>query len=160
MAAGLLHKVEGRETGREKGRRAVKDTMHGGEPTIVTQRDNSRKTSRRITSRCSICTHRTWFAAIPIIEPAEVPEPRREWMLCSRCHHALLDEMRRSPVHSSLRLRIAMGLVASERSPAAHPRSYRSMNDRTWIIVLAWGFGIAMILHLILIVMLAFVAGH
>ncbi len=138
----------------------MKDTMHGGEPTIVTQRDNSRKTRRRITSRCSICTHRTWFKAIPIMEPPGVPDPRREWTLCSPCHQALLDEMRRSPVLSPLRLRIAMGLVAAERSPAAHPRSYRSMNDRTWIIVLAWGFGIAMILHLVLIVMLAFVAGH
>jgi hypothetical protein len=53
-----------------------------------------------------------------------------------------------------------MGLVAAERSPQANQRSYRSMNDHTWIVVLAWGFGIAMILHLALIVMLAFVAGH
>jgi hypothetical protein len=54
-----------------------------------------------------------------------------------------------------------MGLVAAERSPQAYyvaPR--RQLSDRTWIVVLAWGFGIAMILHLILIVMLAYVAGH
>ena len=34
-----------------------------------------------------------------------------------------------------------------------------SLSD-AWIIVMAWGFGIAMLLHLVLIVMLAFVAGH
>jgi hypothetical protein len=94
------------------------------------------------------------------MEPAGVPDPRRHWILCSDCHVALLEEMRRSPIRSPLRLRIAMGLVAAERSPQANQRSYRAMNDHTWILILAWGFGIAMILHLVLIVMLAFVAGH
>jgi hypothetical protein len=138
----------------------VKDTMHGGEPTVVTRKDHSRKTRRGITSRCSICTRRTWFDATPIMEPAGVPDPRRQWTLCSDCHVALLEEMRRSPIRSPLRLRIAMGLVAAERSPQAYQQSYRSMTDHRWIVVLAWGFGIAMILHLVLIVMLAFVAGH
>ncbi len=70
-------------------------------------------------------------------------------------------EMRRSPIRSPLRLRIAMGLVAAERSPEAYQRlEDGSMSDHRWIVVLAWGFGIAMILHLILIVMLAYVAGH
>jgi hypothetical protein len=138
----------------------VKDTMHGGEPALVTTRGNPRKTRRRIVARCSICTRRCWFNAIPIMEPEGVPDQRRKWMLCSHCHQALLDEMRNSPVRSPLRLRIAMGLVAAERSPKAHRLSYRAMNDRTWIVVLAWGFGIAMLLHLALIVMLAFVAGH
>lgn len=138
----------------------MKDTMHSGEPTVVTRRDNSRKTRRHLTSRCSICTRRTWFDAIPIMEPAGVPDPRRRWVLCSDCHVALLDEMRRSPVRSPLRLRIAMGLVAAERSPQVNQQSYRAMTDHTWIVVLAWGFGIAMVLHLLLIVMLAFVAGH
>jgi hypothetical protein len=95
------------------------------------------------------------------MEPEGVPEPRQQWTLCKRCHEALLVQMRRSPVRTPLRLRIAMGLVAAERSPQAYyvaPR--RQLSDRTWIVVLAWGFGIAMILHLILIVMLAYVAGH
>jgi hypothetical protein len=94
------------------------------------------------------------------MEPEGVPDQRRQWTLCSPCHQALLEEMRHSPVRSPLRLRIAMGLVAAERSPKARHLSYRAMNDRTWIVVLAWGFGIAMLLHLMLIVMLAFVAGH
>ena len=102
----------------------------------------------------------TWFDAVPIMEPAGVPDSRRQWILCRDCHVALLDEMRRSPVRSPLRLRIAMGLVAAERSPQVNQQSYRAMTDHTWIVVLAWGFGIAMVLHLVLIVMLAFVAGH
>ncbi|HJT56204.1 MAG TPA: hypothetical protein VJ761_06905 [Ktedonobacteraceae bacterium] len=136
----------------------MKDTMHGGEPTVATQRANAHK--KRIVTRCSICDHRTWFNAIPIIEPPGVPDSRREWTLCTECHAALLDEMRRSPIRSPLRLRIAMGLVAAERSPKAEQRSENAMSDQRWIVVLAWGFGIAMILHLILIVMLAYVAGH
>lgn len=89
-----------------------------------------------------------------------MPEPRLEWTLCGHCHDALLVEMRSSPIRSPLRLRIAMGLVAAERSPRAYRSIPSSMNDRAWIVVLAWGFGIAMLLHLVLIVMLAYVAGH
>lgn len=103
---------------------------------------------------------RTWFDTIPIMEPPGIPDACREWTLCSPCHRALLDEMRRSPVRSPLRLRIAMGLVAAERSPKARHRSYGPMDDHAWIVGIAWFFGIAMIFHLILIVMLAFVAGH
>lgn len=136
----------------------MKDTMHGGEPTVATQRAHAHK--GRIVTRCSICDHRTWFNAILIMEPPGVPDSRREWTLCTECHAALLDEMRRSPIRSPLRLRIAMGLVAAERSPKIHSQSDDAMSDQRWIVVLAWGFGIAMILHLILIVMLAYVAGH
>lgn len=89
-----------------------------------------------------------------------VPEPRQAWALCKRCHKSLLIEMRRSPVLSPLRLRIAIGMVASERSPHIYAPRHQPLSDRTWIAVIAWGFAIAMVLHLILIVMLAFVAGH
>jgi hypothetical protein len=139
----------------------VKDTMHGGEPTVQTQRGNARRLGRRIATRCSICTHYTWFTAVPIVEPPGAPEPRQAWTLCTECHAALLEEMRRSPIRSPLRLRIAIGLVASERAPQAQPSlEGGAMSDHRWIVVLAWGFGIAMVLHLILIVMLAYVAGH
>jgi len=68
--------------------------------------------------------------------------------------------MLRSPIRTPLRLRIAIGLVAAERSPHTYATSRTPLSDRSWIVILAWGFGIAMILHLILIVMLAYVAGH
>ncbi|HEV2579455.1 MAG TPA: hypothetical protein VGT44_01270 [Ktedonobacteraceae bacterium] len=49
-----------------------------------------------------------------------MPEQRQEWVLCKPCHSALLVEMRRSSLRSPTRLRIAMGLVAAERSPNAY----------------------------------------
>jgi hypothetical protein len=55
-----------------------------------------------------------------------------------------------------MRLRIAMGIIAAERSPQAYPTRVRTfLNDRKWIIFIAVGFVIAMILHLALIVMIA-----
>jgi hypothetical protein len=138
----------------------VKDIMRSSDSAVTTRRDNSRRPRKRAIARCSICMRRTWFHAIPLMEPEGVPEPRQEWTLCRRCHEALLVQMRLSPIRSPLRLRIAMGLVAAERSPYAYAPLRTRLNDRTWIIVIAWGFGIAMVLHLALIVMLAFVAGH
>jgi len=65
-------------------------------------------------------------------------------------------EMDTSPVRSPLRLRIAMGMVASERWPLAYSTRMRAyISDRRWIVFLAAGFMIAMIVHLILIVMVA-----
>jgi hypothetical protein len=93
-------------------------------------------------------------------EPPGVPEPRQTWMLCKRCYAALQVEMQRSPVLSPLRLRIAIGIVAADRSPDAYAPSRPPMTDRSWIVIMAWGFAIAMMLHLVLIVMLAYVAGH
>jgi len=68
----------------------------------------------------------------------------------------LLTEFRRSPVRSPLRLRIAMGLIAAERSPHAYPtRAGEHISDHRWIVFIALGTFIAMLLHLALIVMIA-----
>jgi len=141
----------------------VKDTERGetgSEATVDAQNEELRNDRNRGIVRCSICMHRIWFNAMPMMEPVGVPEPRQSWTLCKRCHQLLLVEMRRSPVLSPLRLRIAIGIVAAERSPYIYAPTHKPFSDRTWIIVMAWGFGIAMLLHLVLIVMLAFVAGH
>src|SRR5205085_3590379 len=136
----------------------VKDTMRSGTSTVTSQQQNSRRSKKRTRVECSICTSHIWFEAIPLVEPEGVPEPRRSWTLCKSCHRGLLAELRRSPIRSPLRLRIAMGLVAAERAPLAYPRSNPFMNDKRWIVVLAWGFGIAMLFHLVLIVMIASMA--
>jgi hypothetical protein len=70
--------------------------------------------------RCSICTHFIWLRSVALKEPSDAPEPRREWTLCKACHDVLLVEILRSSIPSPARLRIAMGLVAAERSPRAY----------------------------------------
>jgi hypothetical protein len=90
------------------------------------------------------------------MEPAGVPEPRLSWALCKNCYQALLKEMHHSPVQSPLRLRIAMGLVASERWPLAYSTRVRDyISDRRWFLFIAVSFLVAMLAHLVLIVLLA-----
>lgn len=135
----------------------MKEVMRNSGPAVAVQRERPRRFIKRTNPRCSVCTGRTWFHAIPLMEPEGVPEPRRSWILCKRCYRALIIEMRRSPVRSPLRLRIAMGLVASERWPQAYPmlRSIGNItSDQGLILFIAWGFVTFMILHLVLIVML------
>ena len=138
----------------------MRDIKRDGDSTVALQKDKTRQSGKRMITRCSICERRTWYHSIPFIEPEGVPDPRQEWTLCKRCHQELLVQLRLSPVRTALRLRIAMGLVAAERSPYAYAPARKPLTDRSWIIIMAWGFGIAMLLHLILIVMLATVAGH
>ena len=138
----------------------MKDIIRDGDPTPTLRGDKQSQSIKRMTTRCSICEHLTWYHSFPLVEPEGVPEPRQEWTLCKRCHQELSVQLRLSPVRTPLRLRIAMGLVASERSPYAYAPTRKPLTDRSWIIIMAWGFGIAMLLHLLLIVMLATVAGH
>jgi len=136
----------------------MKDAMHSGGPAVMARQENSRRPKRRVNVRCSVCSRYAWFDAVPLMEPEGAPEPRLSWTLCKACYGLLLTEMRRSPVRSPMRLRIAMGLVAAERWPKAYRTSRPLLSDRRWIIFIAWGFVIAMLVHLMLIVMLAFIA--
>jgi len=142
----------------QKGQQAVRDIIRDSDTTASLQRNKLHRSRKRI--RCSICERRTWYNSIPVAEPEDVPAPRQVWTLCKRCHQELLVQLRLSPVRSPLRLRIAIGLVAAERSPYTYAPTRKPLTDRSWIIIMAWGFGIAMVLHLLLIVMLATIAGH
>lgn len=107
--------------------------------------------------RCSICTIFVWFYAIALKEPVGAPEPRREWVLCKSCHELLLIEMRRSSLRSSARLRIAMGLVAAERSPNAYTENSGSdaREQRTFqreFSLLIWILVFFALLHLVIFV--------
>jgi hypothetical protein len=136
----------------------MKDAMRSGEPAVEVRQESLRRAKKRLSQRCSICASRTWFDPIFLVEPVGAPEPRHSWVLCRDCYGALLSEMRRSPVRSPLRLRIAIGIVASERWDQAHPGSRTSDSDRRLILFIAWGFVIFMLIHLMIIVMLAYIA--
>ncbi len=141
--------------GNRKDRPGMKDATHSGGPAVVTRQGGLRAPRKRFSERCSICARRTWFDPVFLMEPEGVPEPRHSWILCKDCYGALLVEMRRSPIRSPLRLRIAMGIVAAERWHKAYPRSHTSLDDHRWVMIIAWGFIIAMLVHLLIIVMLA-----
>jgi hypothetical protein len=133
----------------------MKDTSKE-ESGICDQYMEVRKRKSHTPLHCSICTNRIWFDAVDVKEPDGVPEPRLSWVLCKACYQVLQDQMQRSPLQSPLRLRIAMGLVASERWPHAYSTRMREyVNDRRWIIFMAAAFIIAMLVHLALIVIIA-----
>lgn len=130
--------------------------MNSPKPAVIEQQEHMHRQKRHVTASCSVCTRRIWFDPIYIQEPEDVPVPRTSWLLCKECHGVLLTEFRRSPVRTSLRLRIAMGLIAAERSPHAYPTSAgEHISDHRWIVFIALGTFIAMLLHLALIVMIA-----
>ena len=105
--------------------------------------------------RCSVCHRRLGNDIAYLDETGDVPEPRQSWMLCPTCNAAVRAEMERSPVQGPLRVRIAVGLVAAERSPDAVRRIRTGLRDDAWLPLLFWGFGIVMLLHLIVIALVA-----
>lgn len=105
--------------------------------------------------RCSICTQRIHRDIVYLDETGDVPAPRQSWVLCPDCDAAVRAELERSPVQGPLRFRIAVGLVAAERSPHAVHAPSAGLRDDAWLSFLFWVFGIAMVLHLFVIVWIA-----
>jgi hypothetical protein len=123
--------------------------------TVATGRAIERRRYGYIPVRCSICRRLIWRYSIALEEPPEVPESRYEWVLCKPCYDALLIELSRSTLRSPLRLRIAIGLVAADRSPQAH-RGARSEQEQfsrefAWF---TWAIIIFAVLHVVILVII------
>ena len=100
--------------------------------------------------RCSICMSFIWFHLYTLKEVAEAPEPHQEWVLCKPCHKALQEEMRRSSIRSPVRLRIAMGLVAAERSPKAYISEQRAFErEFAWLV---WALILFTLFHAVIFI--------
>ncbi len=131
--------------------------MPGNDVAVTSRRETGQRRRWYKPIRCSICTSSIWFHSIVLQEPVGVPEPRHEWVLCKPCHEALLVEMRRSSIRSPARLRIAMGLVAAERSPKAYDISTHIREQQEFQREFAWVVRLLILftlLHLVIFVIL------
>lgn len=134
----------------------MKEVTRRSGTVVAVRRAGSRRQKRRVVTHCSICNGRVWFHPLHITEPEGVPEPRLSWMLCKPCYRALIDEMRVSPVRSLLRLRVAVGIVASVRWPQAYTTRVRTyLADRRLIVFIAVGLVVMMLIHLAILVSIA-----
>jgi len=106
-------------------------------------------------TRCSICQRRLGKTVHYLDETGDVPEPRQSWALCETCNAAVREQLAASALRSPVRLRVAIGLVATERTPAARRSHFGQMSDRHWERILFWTFLLAMLAHLALIVLVA-----
>jgi hypothetical protein len=105
--------------------------------------------------RCGICSRRLGSSVYFVEETGDVPEPRGSWALCRACNDAVHEQLEASPVRSPLRLRIAVGLVATDRTPAARRARFGELSDRSWMKLFFWLFLITMLIHLAVIVAIA-----
>lgn len=105
--------------------------------------------------RCAICARRLRSAICYLEETGDVPPPRQSWMVCTACNEAVKGQMAQAPVQSPIRLRVAIGVVSTERTPAARRAHLGQLTDKSWFKLLFWGAIITMLVHLALIVALA-----
>ncbi len=110
--------------------------------------------------RCDVCARRLGSSVYYLEETGDVPEPRLSWALCRDCNEAVKEQMTRAPVRSPMRLRVAVGLVSTERTPSARRARFGQLSDHSWTLLLFWSFLLAMLVHLAIIVFVAFIAGH
>ena len=105
--------------------------------------------------RCAICERKLGANICYLEETGDVPPPRQSWMLCTACNEAVKEQMALNPVQSPVRLRVAIGVVSTERTPAARRAHLGQLTDKSWFKLLFWGAIITMLVHLALIVALA-----
>lgn len=111
--------------------------------------------------RCAICERRLGSTLVFLEETGDdVPEPRSSWLLCRDCDEAVHQQLARSPLRSPLRLRVAVGLVAAERTPSARRARFGQLSDLTWERLLFWSFILAFMVHLAVMVFVAELVAH
>jgi hypothetical protein len=104
---------------------------------------------------CDICRRRLGKNIFFVEETGDVPDEKRAWTLCDECNDAVHAQLVDSPVRTPLRLRVAVGLVAAERTPEARRSNFGQLTDESWVKVFLWLFPITMIIHLLVIVAIA-----
>jgi hypothetical protein len=104
---------------------------------------------------CDICRRRLGKNIFFVEETGDVPDEKRAWRLCGECDEAVHAQLVDSPVRTPLRLRVAVGLVAAERTPEARRSNFGQLTDESWAKFFFWLFPIAMIIHLMVIVAIA-----
>lgn len=106
--------------------------------------------------RCQICSKKLGKSLFFVEETGDVPPPRMSWVLCQTCNDAVHQQMEIAPLRSPVRLRVAVGLVASTRTPAARLARFGQLSDESWLKVFLWLLPITMLVHLAVIVAIAF----
>jgi hypothetical protein len=122
---------------------------------IDARRSPQTLTEEQAPTRCAICQRRLGYSIHFLEETGDVPEPRQSWVLCDACNDAVRVQMRAAPIQGDLRLRVAVGLVAAERTPEARRANFGQLSDQRWESLLFWTFLLFMLAHLALIVVLA-----
>jgi len=108
--------------------------------------------------RCSICRRRLGDAVDYLEETGDQPDQLQSWLLCEDCNDAVKQQMAQAPIRSPMRLRVAVALVSTERTPAARRMKRGQLTDAGWTKLLFWTFVLAMLAHLAVIVFVAGIA--
>lgn len=106
---------------------------------------------------CAICEHRLGKTFRRLDEGAYVPDSGQSWALCAKCYQAVQRQIAAAPVRSPLRVRVAVGIVASERTPAARQAHWDDWGERMFEHVLPVTIALAVIVHLITLVFIVVV---
>ena len=77
--------------------------------------------------RCAICDRRSSGPLYRVVESIPLDDDPRSWLLCAACAAAVRQEVERADLRTPLRVRIAVGIVALQRS-----QHYHFWNEQFW----------------------------
>lgn len=105
---------------------------------------------------CAICErrlgklrHRLEEASV---SEADVATSSQSWLLCHSCFDAVQQQLASAPVRSPLRIHVAVGMVASERTPAARRAHWDNLGDRLFEHILPITIALAVFVHLVTLI--------
>lgn len=112
---------------------------------MVSGRTGPSKTSAR-GADCAICARHLRWTVYRVEEPEALSEQPQSWTLCQSCHEAVVRQLRQQTVRNHYQLRVAIGLVASEREPGSARET--SLEERLWEWIFPATLLITMAIHL------------
>ncbi|HLZ23464.1 MAG TPA: hypothetical protein VKQ30_15225 [Ktedonobacterales bacterium] len=110
--------------------------------------------------RCAICGQYMGKSGRSLIALETATGTGATWHLCEDCYVAVTRELERAELRTPARVRIAVGVVASERGQSARysiwdERFWEQLSDRSQDRLLIWIFAIAFVVHAIAFMLVA-----
>lgn len=69
-----------------------------------------------VRGHCDVCGQQLRPRAFYLEEDTDLPDPRQSWTICSVCEEEIRRRLAQAPLQTAHRVRVAVGLVASERA--------------------------------------------
>jgi hypothetical protein len=128
--------------------------LSGGAPHIDSYNE-SRSIERPRQGRCAICECRLRRdKANLLVDAEELGTERQFWYLCYPCFAAVEEVVAHSTTRSAFRVRIAVGIVAADRSPSIR---HEDMAERLFSYLLPATIASVVVIHIVVFLLIAMI---
>lgn len=97
------------------------------------------------------------YALLPVEDEMECPLRQHSWVLCQACLDAVQAQLRQSIIRNPAKVRIAIGIVVTQRAPEFRPPLAERIEEQILDNFFPVALGITLFLHILLAIFIGLV---